>query len=129
MDSILNDTILKLFYAFPKSTITSCGEFIAHVPTNQYFILKSCSNELEVKCKVIEQFSRGASKTMPYSSDRENKRFNEYMRKGINKFLDTQFSSDDLLNIYIFLGNGRNRQLCIDFIKSGYNMELLGSEE
>lgn len=55
--------IQKLMNCFPNSFINQCGEFVAHMKANQYFILYNCESELDVKCKVLEWFSMGAYKT------------------------------------------------------------------
>lgn len=117
------DYEIKLFEAFPGSFINSQGEFIAEPKTNQYFILRTCKNEFEVKCKVLEWFSRPAHYTQP-----GNKKLHKFMLDGINKFLDTNFTYEDVEIIYCELGNGVNRSLCEKFIKSGYDMALLSGQ-
>ena len=61
-------------HCFPRSFINPNGEFIAHPIANQYFILRDCKSELDVKCKVLEWFSRGAYKTEPYGTKKKNGR-------------------------------------------------------
>ena len=60
------ELIQRLMNCFPSSFINQQGEFIAHKEANQYFILRNCENEMDVKCKVIEWFSRAAFKTEPF---------------------------------------------------------------
>ncbi len=50
----MTDTEHKLLKAFPRSFISEFGEFIAHDKANEYFILKNCANDLDIKCKVLE---------------------------------------------------------------------------
>jgi hypothetical protein len=114
----------KLMRCFPNSFINYLGEFIAHEESNQYFSLNDCKNELDVKCKVLAWFSRAAYKTSPFG-EKKNKKFHNFMIDGINKFLETNFSQEDMELIYTYLGNDVNRTLTIEFINSGYNMELL----
>ena len=80
------EVLKKLMKCFPKSFINGIGEFIAHSYANEYFNFDNCKTELDVKCKVIEWFSRGAYKTEPYRNDRQNEIFHEFMLKGINEF-------------------------------------------
>lgn len=121
----MNDIELRLLNSFPRSYINMHGEFIAHERANEYFILKNCTNDLEIKCKVLEWLSRGGCKTEPYKSYKKNMEFNDFMRNGINKFLGTNFSADELLQIYIKLGNACNHSKTVEFVQSEYDFNLL----
>lgn len=116
---------LKLMQSFNRSFINCHGEFIAHERANEYFILKNCKNETDVKCKVLEWFSRAAFKTEPYSTKKKNQEFHEFMLNGINTYLGTKFTEDDMLPIYCKLGNACNHKLTIKFIESGYDLKVL----
>lgn len=116
---------LKLLNAFPQSFINHLGEFIAHRKSNTYFNLANCVDDLEIKCKVLEWLSRSACKTKIYKQQKKNDEFHEFMLKGINTFLRTDFSEEDIVLIYQELGNQVNRPLTAEFIESGYNIELL----
>ena len=115
----------KLARAFPKSFINSALEFIAHKEANEYFRLEDCENEFDVKCKVLEWLSRGAHKTCPFHSNIKNERFHNFMLNGINDFLGTDFTTEDMAIIYQKLGNRVRHSLTEEFVNSGYNMELL----
>ena len=117
--------IMKLMNCFPGSVINQNGEFIAHIKTNQYFILHSCETELDVKCKALEWLSRAAHKGQPYRAEKRNKEYRKFMLDGINKFLDTDFSEDDIEQIYTYLGNACNHNKTIQFIESNYDMQFL----
>ena len=119
------EIIQKLMNCFQNSVINQNGEFIAHLKSNTYFILKNCKTELDVKCKIIEWFSRSAYKTCPYDSVRSNKQFHKFMLEGINKFLGTEFTENDMETIYTYLGNACHHNLTIEFIESGYDMSIL----
>ena len=120
-----NEIYLKLARSFPRSFINSALEFVAHKSANEYFRLEDCETELDVKCKVLEWFSRGAYKTEPYESASKNDRFHAFMLDGINKYLGTNFSYDDMEIIYTYLGNRCNHPKTIEFIESGYDMTIL----
>lgn len=115
----------KLMRCFPKSFINHNGEFIAHKETNEYCNLTVCKSELDVKCKVIECFSRGASKTASFYQESKNQKFNKFMRDGVNTFLSTSFTEEEMLTIYTRLGNCCNHSLTVEFVNSGYDMSLL----
>jgi hypothetical protein len=114
----------KLMRSFPNSFINAEGEFIAHKYANQYFILRTCETEFDVKCKVLEWFSR-SYKEMPYRSRNQNNEFRTFMRTGINKYLGTKFTEADLCLIYTHLGNACNHEKTIEFVNSGYDLSVL----
>ena len=111
----------RLCAAFPRCFVNSLFEFIAHPPRNSYFRLEGVETELELKAKVIEWLSREAVKG---GSKSEQK----YHLDGINQFLGTKFSSEDMDEIYTYLGNSVNHKKTIRFIESGYDMSVLGLE-
>lgn len=123
----MTDTELKLLKSFPKSFINCHGEFIAHERANEYFILKNCKDDLDIKCKVLEWLSRAAYKTEPYRALNKNNAFHTFMLSGINDFLETEFTSKDMDLIYTYLGNAVNHELTVKFIQSGYDMTVLKS--
>ena len=118
----------RLAAAFPKSFINCNLEFIAHAKANEYFILRDCETELDVKCKILEWLSRGAFKTQPFDSNKKNKEFHKFMLNGINSFLETDFTTADMEIIYQQLGNCVRHSLTIEFVNSGYNMAILKDE-
>ena len=115
----------KLAKAFPKSFINSALEFIAHREANEWFRLEDCECEFDVKCKVLEWFSRGAYKTEPFYDYDKNEEFHNFMLNGINVFLGTDFTEEDMEIIYTYLGNRCNHEKTEKFIESGYDMEVL----
>lgn len=115
----------RLIFCFPGSFVNHNNEFIAHRRANEYFMLENCKNELDVKCKVLEWFSRAAYKTEPYRTDHKNEEFHEFMRNGINEFLKTDFTEEDMEEIYTYLGNAIHHGRTMRFIESGYDMQVL----
>lgn len=69
-------------------------------------------------CKVLEWLSRPALKE-------GNETVRRWYLIGINKYLGTKFSHEDIEEIYCKLGNEVNRPLTLKFIESGYDMEVL----
>ena len=115
----------KLARAFPNSFINTALEFIAHKEANEYFRLEDCNNEFDVKCKVLEWLSRGAYKTCPFHTNLKNERFHNFMLNGINDFLGSDFTEDDIAIIYQKLGNRVRHSLTEEFVNSGYDMSVL----
>lgn len=120
--------LLKLMNSFPGSFINHNGEFIADRKSNTYFILWDCKSEFDIKCKVLEWCSRAATKMQPYSSNKKNAAFNAFMLGGINCFLGTNFTHDDMEQIYTYLGNACHHTRTIAFVESGYDMTILKEE-
>lgn len=116
---------IRLMNCFPGSFINHNGEFIAHEKANEYFSLSTCGDELDVKCKVLEWLSRAASKGEPFRTYKRNLAFQKFMLDGINRYLHTTFSHDDIDKIYTYLGNACNHKKTIRFIESGYDMSVL----
>lgn len=122
---VSDDVITRLYHSFPGSKIYYNGEFIANVPANSYFVLHNCETELDVKCKVLEWLSRDAFKSEPFQSAKKNLRLHETMLNGINVFLGTNFSYEDMEIIYTYLGNCCNHKRTLRFIESGYDVSML----
>ncbi len=120
-----NDLIIKLLKAFPKSYINKCNECIVHEKANIYLILANIENEEQLKCKVIEWFSRPSFKSFPYSSNKANDKFHKFMLEGINELLGTSFTKEDMETIYTELGNSCNHDKTIEFVRSGYDFKVL----
>lgn len=123
------NVIKRLGMYFPGWFINSHGEFIAHQKANVYFNISTCESELDVKCKVLEWFSRPACKSTPFRRAVENAGLHTFFLNGINQYLDTTFSVKDMRKIYTYLGNACNHQKTIQFIESSYDMAVLEEEE
>lgn len=115
---------LRLLRDFEGSFFNQQDEFIAHRYTNTYFIFANCESEEDVCCKMLEWLSRPASKGIPYSQEWRNKKFRKFMLDGINNFLHTSFSFEDMEKIYTYLGNACNHSRTLKFIRSGYDMSI-----
>lgn len=115
----------KLLECFPGSFINSRDEFIAHPRTNQYFLLYNCQTVEDIEAKALEWLSRPAFKTQPYSQEWRNRRFHNFMLAGVNAFLDTDFSEDDMELIYTHMGNAINHDLTVKFINHDMSMKWL----
>lgn len=93
-------------------------ELILVPRTNTYINLNHCSTPDEFKADVIEGVSRFAFKAFTKPLCKEH-------LDGINKLLDTKFTPEDMEYIYTNLGNGINHELCMKFVKSGYDLKVI----
>ena len=117
--------IQEVMNCFHCSFINNNAELIINAKTNTYFLLSKIETELDLKCKILEWLSRPAYKTEYCSSEKHNRAMQDWHLKGLNEYLKTDFSREQMEKIYTYLGNGVNRELCIKFIESGYDMSLL----
>ena len=119
---LFHETIFRRFIAaFPKFYINQNYEAIIYPKRNIYFPLKEGQTETELKASVLEFLSREAAKS-------DNRLSQKYHLDGINAFLGTSFSQDDMEKIYTYLGNGVNHAKTMRFIESGYDLEELTKE-
>lgn len=104
-------------------------EFLANEKSNAYFIIGNCQTKEDVDCKVLEWLSRYAYKATPYQSKSSNDNFHESMLKGINNYLDTDFDKEDIEIIYTYLGNCYNHEKTLEFVRSGFDMDIFNRYE
>ena len=104
--------------AFPKYFVNQNFEIIIYPARNSYFILSDVGTEQELKAKILEWLSREASKSISRQSQK-------YHLSGINTFLGTDFTKEEMSEIYTYLGNRCNHDKTIRFIESGYDMGIL----
>lgn len=114
-----------LLASFPNSFINNNDEFIADRKSNQYFILRDCEYPEDIDYKVLEWLSRAACKGQPYSQEWRNRKYRKRMLNGINTYMDTNFSENEMMEIYTYLGNACNHRKTIKFVESGYDMTVL----
>ena len=117
-----NKELERIFNAFPKAFINRHNEMIIYPRVNTYFLLGNVNNELELECKVLEYCSREASKGI-------NKTSRNYHFNGICDFFNRIFTQEEMDLIYTKLGNGIKRKLCIKYIESGFDLEVLNNEK
>ncbi|HEY2492698.1 MAG TPA: hypothetical protein VGI33_07300 [Paenibacillus sp.] len=114
----LSDIINKSLQAFPKSFINNNNEIILNPRNNVYFRLEGVNTELEFKCKMFAWLSRPIAKGL-------NKYWWPLVLESFNEVLGTRFTKDEMYEIYDHLGNDVNRKLTVQFIESGYDMDIL----
>lgn len=115
----------KLLKCFPNSFINHNAEAILEPKKNIYICLADCTDKFDISMKLLEWCSRSASYAIPYRSDVRNKKYRNEIRYGINEYLGTDFSHEDMCLIYEKLGDGVNHGLCNMFICSGFDMNVL----
>lgn len=112
----------RLRSAFPKLFINSRFELIIHPRRNSYVMLEGVETERHLNAKILEWLSREALK----GGSRQSQK---YHFDGINKFLQTDFTREEIELIYTYLGNGCDHEKTLRFIDSGYDMSVLEPKE
>ncbi len=102
----------------PNGFINHNFELIVEPKNNIYFRLEDIETEMELKCKVLAWLSRLSCKGV-------SNHWQSKIRAIINEFLGTDFSHDEMTEIYTYLGNDCNREKTIKFIESNYNLKIL----
>ena len=108
----------RLTAAFPLLFVNRQNELIIHPKRNTYFRLDGVESELDLKAKILEWCSREASKSIYARSQ-------QYHLNGINSFLGTDFTPEEMYEIYTYLGNACNHEKTLRFIESGYDLSAL----
>lgn len=108
----------RLRDAFPKLFLNANYEIIIYPARNSYFLMANVDTERDLKAKILEWISREASKSISKPSQK-------YHLEGINAFLGTEFTRDEMTEIYTYLGNRCNHEKTLRFIDSGYDMRTL----
>lgn len=114
----------KLFEAFPHGFINHNLEFITNKQVNSFITLEGKSLP-EIKVSLLEYLSRDACKTMWFRSEKANRVWQDYNLNGINKFLETEFTHEDMEFIYQTLGNGVRHLVTEAFVNNGCDIDWL----
>lgn len=147
MIALENKFLKRMLSVFEESFINSQNEFIAllkYYPSdnisyfellnmktlkpkavfvNAYFRLEDCKDELDLKRKILEWLSRDCHKSQ--YSQKYDKYIHKYFRDRCNELLNVNFNEDEWELIYCYLGNSVNSKLCVEFINSNYDLNLL----
>lgn len=108
------------------------GSFINHnneiilIPKyNVYTLLDDVQTDEDFKVKLCEWFSRDCCCALRYS---QKKRLEKYWQENTDAFnfiCGTNFTVDDMNNIYTFFGNGIKHTLAQEFVKSGFDLSVI----
>ena len=121
---VCNEMLVKVLNAFPLAIVRR-DDIIIYPKMNSCFLHNNIKSDLQFKCKILECLSRPSFKGGYYKSHNHNIEIYDYHLNGINKVLGTNFTREQIEEIYNPIGNGINRKLCIEFIESNYNFDLL----
>lgn len=121
--------VYELMILFKNSFINNRDELILIPETNLYFNVKNVKSEVDLYKKIISWCSRDACKTTPYHNNYKNIEYQDMVRSILNKYLCIDFSREDWMFIYTYLGNGIHDGLCEKFILSNFDLNVIKNHE
>lgn len=121
----MTDEIFNVMECFPNSFINRNGEVILSEKGNVYFNAMDCTDKSDITCKLFEWCSRPIVKGVAYSSAKRNREWQEDLLNGLNRYLGTQFSLEDVYYIYQELGNGVDHDHTMEFVNSGFDFDVI----
>lgn len=110
--------LLELMQANPELPVIPCvdGDVVGG---DEYYCWLGSWGE-----SAVQEFIIGKERTY-YREDDICEMNDVLYLDGINKLLDTKFTPEDMEYIYTNLGNGINHELCMKFVKSGYDLKVI----
>lgn len=121
--------VYELMILFENSFINNRDELILIPETNLYFNVKNVKSAVDFYKKIISWCSRAACKTTPYHQQWKNIEYQDRVRSILNKYLCVEFSQNDWMLIYTYLGNGIHDDLCEKFILSNFDLDIIKEYE
>lgn len=123
---------MKMLESVQKALNYLKGSFINHnneiilIPKfNVYTLLDDVETDDDFKVKMCEWFSRDCCCALRYSQTKRLEKYYQENTEAFNFICGTNFTIDEMEQIYTKLGNGIKHELAKEFVKSGYNLSLL----
>lgn len=114
----IHKDVKRLMQIFTNSFINAYDELILDRKYNIYFNLTDVHNTLDLKCKVLAWVTRPCIKGIPSKNQK-------VFRQRVNEFLNNYFTFGEFETIYTYLGNDIKRELCEEFVKKDYDMNVI----
>lgn len=127
----VTDAAIRLQLCFPEGRFLldrEPVEFLIDETNNVYFLIGDCKTKMDVDCKVLQFLSYAASEYSPYNTNRKNDEFHKKTLSGINHYLRTSFTLQDMEVIYTYMGGNFGRSVAEKFINSGFDVNSLSKE-
>ena len=123
---------MKMLKSVQRALKCLRGSFINHnneivlIPKfNVYTLLDDVETDDDFKVKLCEWFSRDCCRALRYS---QKKRLNRYYQENTDVFnfiCGTNFTVEQMKDIYTYLGNGIKHDLAKEFVKSGCDLSVI----
>lgn len=119
------ESVQKALKHLPGSFINHNTEIILIPKFNVYTLLVDVETDDDFKVKLCEWFSRDCCCALRYS---QNKRLEKYYQENTDAFnviCGTNFTVEQMEQIYTELGNGIKHELANRFVKSGFDLSVI----
>ena len=119
------ESVQKALRRLNGSFINHNNEIILIPKFNVYTLLDDVETDDDFKVKLCEWFSRDCCCALRYS---QNKRLERYYQENIEAFnfiCGTNFTKEQVEQIYTKLGNGIKHELTKKFVKSGFDLSVI----
>ena len=119
------ESVQKALKCLHGSFINHNNEIILIPKFNVYTLLDDVKTDNDFKAKLCEWFSRDCCCALRYS---QNKRLERYYQENIEAFnfiCGTNFTKEQVEQIYTKLGNGIKHELTKKFVKSGFDLSVI----
>ena len=119
------ESVQKALKRLHGSFINHNNEIILIPKFNVYILLDDVETDNDFKVKLCEWFSRDCCCALRYS---QNKRLERYYQENIEAFnfiCGTNFTKEQVEQIYTKLGNGIKHELTKKFVKSGFDLSVI----
>ena len=119
------ESVQKALKRLHGSFINHNNEIILIPKFNVYTLLDDVETDNDFMVKLCEWFSRDCCCALRYS---QNKRLERYYQENIEAFnfiCGTNFTKEQVEQIYTKLGNGIKHELTKKFVKSGFDLSVI----
>ena len=123
---------MKMLESVQKALKHLHGSFINHnneiilIPKfNVYTMLDDVQTDYDFKVKMCEWFSRDCCCALRYSQNKRLERYYQENTEAFNFISGTNFTTEQMKQIYIKLGNGIKHELAKKFVKSGFDLSVI----
>ena len=120
----LLEAIKRLMYIFNESFINSNFELILERERNIFTVLSNLKTERDLVINMLERKTRPCIIGIT-DDDSDAEKFRDNFNEFMSEYTHKNFTEEEISLIYKKLGNGVNRELCEEFIESGYDMQVL----
>lgn len=121
----MTDEVFNLMKYFPESFIKPSGEIILDRKCAMLFTVKGICTKEDIAYKIFEWCSRPIAKGMIYSDCYKNRDYRRSLLLGINNYLKTSFTENDMYIIYDRLGNAVDHEKTVRFVDLGFDIQYL----
>lgn len=120
------ESVKKALKWLKGSYINHNNEIILIPKFNVYTLLDDVNTDEDFKVKLCEWFSRDCCCALRYSQKKRLDRYYQENTEAFNFICGTNFSVQQMEYIYTYLGNGIKHELAKKFVKSGFDLSVIG---